>query len=492
MSILLAVAIALIYLLFLTRLYYWDGIVFAQAIEDAPGLDLSLVHPNHLVYNSVGYLFHRLLRLVGIDIRALVALQILNALLSATVAALLFAVLVRSLKSVYISICLTLLFAFAATWWKFSTDANAYIGSVLFMLVGFCLVRQTRPRPLLLALTFVAAIVFHELAVFFGIVLAVGLALQANTRHERIVSVVKFAVVSLVGTYLIFGGCFYLVSGKLSPISLFHWITHHSPDSEFTFNPLTNLQYVLRGHVRLFFGGRFNLLRGLMNPAIIGLIVILCVVTLALIYQLVRGIRDLPGLRPRFNNWTKERRELLLLSVIWISLYEVFLFFWLPQNTFYRLFYLPALILLPGLIIPEIQTRRYRLVLFVATLGLANFLFLIYPYTHVEKDPPLEFAYLMKSKWPPGTVVLYAAENSDQSLARYFTPETIWKKIDTSKTSELDQVLAESNASGKAVWLETTAVDNLSGKSWLDAHALKESLAELNNSAFRIRFVQVK
>ena len=68
LSILLAVAIAVIYLLFLIRLYYWDGIVFAQAIEDAPKLDLSLVHPNHLIYNSGGYLFYRLLRLVGIDI----------------------------------------------------------------------------------------------------------------------------------------------------------------------------------------------------------------------------------------------------------------------------------------------------------------------------------------------------------------------------------------------------------------------------------------
>jgi hypothetical protein len=40
---------AVIYLLFPTRVYYWDGIVFAQAIEDASRLNPSLVHPNHLI-----------------------------------------------------------------------------------------------------------------------------------------------------------------------------------------------------------------------------------------------------------------------------------------------------------------------------------------------------------------------------------------------------------------------------------------------------------
>jgi len=62
--------------------------------------------------------------------------------------------------------CLTLLFALSATWWKFSTDANAYIPSVFFLLLGFYLVLPDRkPRPLVLALTFFAAMCFHQLAV---------------------------------------------------------------------------------------------------------------------------------------------------------------------------------------------------------------------------------------------------------------------------------------------------------------------------------------
>src|SRR5829696_4054228 len=126
---LLFIAISVIYLLFPTRVYYWDGIAFAQAIEDAKSLNPSLVHPNHLIYNFAGYLFYKLLRSLGAEIRAVTALQILNSLLSAACARLFFAILFDTLRSVYVALCLTVLFAFSATWWKFSTDANAYIPS---------------------------------------------------------------------------------------------------------------------------------------------------------------------------------------------------------------------------------------------------------------------------------------------------------------------------------------------------------------------------
>jgi len=55
----LFVVTAAIYLCFPTKNYYWDGIAFAQMIEDAPKLNASLVHPNHLIYNVVGYISYR-------------------------------------------------------------------------------------------------------------------------------------------------------------------------------------------------------------------------------------------------------------------------------------------------------------------------------------------------------------------------------------------------------------------------------------------------
>ena len=78
-AMLLSLALLALYLAFPTKVYYWDGIVFAQAIEDAAGgSNLSLAHPNHLIYNVVGYVFYELLRVFNADLRAITALQILK------------------------------------------------------------------------------------------------------------------------------------------------------------------------------------------------------------------------------------------------------------------------------------------------------------------------------------------------------------------------------------------------------------------------------
>src|ERR1043165_7181838 len=108
---LLFFAILIIYLLFPTRVYYWDGITFAHDIEHATHLTPSLVHPNHLIYNFAGYICYRLLRSFNPEIRALTVLQLLNCLLGAICARVFFSILFATLRSLYLSVCLTLLFA---------------------------------------------------------------------------------------------------------------------------------------------------------------------------------------------------------------------------------------------------------------------------------------------------------------------------------------------------------------------------------------------
>jgi hypothetical protein len=492
----LCVATAVVYLLFPTRVYYWDGITFAQAIEGAQGLSVSLVHPNHLVYNFVGYSFYKVLHAIGFELRAITALQILNALLSAACAGVLFVILKDSLRSLYLSVCLTLLFAFSATWWKFSTDADAYIPSVLFLLVSFYLVLPDRkPSPVLLGLTFFVSMCFHQLAIVAYPVFALGVYLQdgAISIRRRVVHAALFSLVTLgliVGTYVLL---FYLATGTFAVGKLLRWTVSYSPDADTQFNLWSNLGYSLRGHVRLFFGGRFNLLRGIVNPAVIVLMVCFAVAVLFLIVQVLRSLRTL---RLRHLQLEPRIKTILLLSLLWTIVYVVFLFFWLPQNTFYRLFYLPALILLFGVALSSLENRvsvrRFRLAALVAAVALANFLFLIYPYSHVQKYPPLAFALQMNREWPTAMVIYYAAENSDAGLVRYFNPTTIWKRL---PSSALDAELTAIYREGATVWLETTAIDQLrsapGGARWLDAHARKESLKELNDASYRIRFVQV-
>jgi hypothetical protein len=484
-------AIAVIYLLFPTRVYYWDGIVFAQAIEDASGLNPSLVHPNHLIYNFAGYLFYKLLHSLGAEVRALTALQILNSLISAACARIFFSILFDTLRSFYVAMCLTVLFAFSATWWKFSTDANAYIPSVLFLLISFYLVLpRQKARPLLLAFTFFISLAFHQLALVMWPVLALGVYLQDGplSIKRRFLNVFYFSVVAGVLIFTTYAYLFYLASGTFDVQRLLGWTASYSPDADTRFNFWSNLQYSLRGQVRLFFGGRFNLLKGLVNPLVVLLIAAFIGAAGLVLFNALRrlAMTILIGRGPKLRLETRQK-TVLLLSLLWTSVYLVFLYFWLPQNTFYRVFYLPGLILLAGLLLVAAKNRtakRATLAMFVVAVALANFLFLIYPFSHVEKYPPLAFALQMNREWPPGTVIYYGAANSDQALVRYFNPSTQWKPLRPESITTL-----------VPAWLETTAIDQISstpaGAQWLNSHARNDSLKELNDGAYRIRFIQV-
>lgn len=503
LSWIIPLAILLIYLCFPTKQYFFDGVDFAQTVEDARGLDTSLIHPNHLFYEGFGYLIYKAVRGVGIDARALPVLQATNAVLSALAAFLLFQILRLSVRSLYLSGALTFLFAFSATWWKFSTDANAYVPSVLFILVSFYLILPTnKPRPLLLALCYSLSMCFHQLAVIFFPVLVLGLFLQiqALASRQRILTILKFSAAAFVITFGAYYYFFYLATGLLDFKILMRWMTSFSPDASFSFNAGSNLSYTLRGFTRLFFGGRFNLLRGLLNPFLIALIILTAILAALLILALIRNLK---GLKPRWQrawNYAAGQKPLVLLCALWILVYTAFLFIWLPHHTFYRLFYLPALILLLGLLLASGETikppaRTYAVALLVAVMSLANFLFLIFPYSHVQKYPPLALALEMNRVWPRGAVIYYALTNSDVSLFRYFNAQTAWKELNPIKTDELESELRNIYSAGGTAWLEVTAIEQListqEGAAWLAAHAREESRRELVDRAYKIKFVQV-
>lgn len=490
----LSLGLLALYLAFPTKAYYWDGVVFAQAIEDVASGSahvVSLAHPNHLVYNFVGYFFYRLLRSFGLgaNLRAITVLQILNSVFSAGSATVLFLILRDTLRSIYFAVCLTLLFALSATWWKFSTDANAYIPSVLFLLVSFYLVLpERRSRPLLCALSFFAAMCFHQLAVIAFPVFALGIYWQndALAPKRRLRNVIVFTAVSfvlIIGAYAL---AFYFATGSFDIGRLLRWTASYSPDADTHFAFWSNLGYSLRGQVRLFFGGRLNRLRGLANPFVLLLVALFYIAVLRLLYAVFANLLTLKR-RLREAHLTRIQRTVLSLAFVWTVVYLVFLFFWLPQNTFYRVFYLAGIIILLGLALSAVQTtasrRAFGTAAFVVAAGLANFLSVIYPYSHVEKYPPLEFAFEMNREWPRGTVVYYGAQNSDEALVRYFTPGTNW------------QLLPAEVPEKAGAWLETSAIDRLSstpeGVRWLETHTHPDSLRELNNGAYRIRFIQI-
>jgi hypothetical protein len=440
---------------------------------------------------------------LGFQPRALTVLQAANNVLGAVCALLLFHILRLSLRSLYLSCALTFLFAFSATWWKFATDANAYIPSVLFVVTSFYLTLPGRkPRPWLAAVAFSLAMCFHQLAVIFFPALLLGLFLQAGVldARARIIVIFKFGMAAFVLTFGVYYCCFYLATGTLDFKKLLRWMTSFSPDASFSFNAASNLGYTLRGFARLFFGGRVNLLKGLFNPFIIALIVALIALAALLVLTIARNLKTFATRWRRALKSAAAARPLLLLCALWIAVYTIFLFVWLPQHTFYRLFYLPAIILLIGLLHAGGETlrppaRTYALALIVAVMSLSNFLFQIFPYSHTEKYAPLVLALEMNRDWPQGTVVYYAATNSDNSLFQYFNPPTKWKQLSSDKAADLEGELQRVYDEGGAAWLDDSALAQFSstaeGAAWLALRARAETRRELVDRAYRIRFVQI-
>jgi hypothetical protein len=354
-----------------------------------------------------------------------------------------------------------------------------------------------KPRPLLVALIFSTAVLLHQLAVIAYPAFALALFWQASatSSKRRTLLVLQFCILSFLLVFSTYYYCFYLVTGTWSAARFARWVTSFSPDASFSFNFLANLGYTVRGNVRLFFSARLSLLRGLLNPAIVVVIAVFVVAVIVLLFAMIRGTR-LRNFSAR-NIWPRLFGERSMkLYLLWIGLYVAFLFFWLPHNTFYRLFYLPPIILLIG---AWLTTGRghdkpaYRLGIFVACMALSNFLFFIYPNSHAEKNPPLSMALEMNSVWQPGTVVYFYSENSDNNLVAYFNPAIEWRPMRNldQMSRELKQVYDE----GKTAWLEASAIDQLrtnkESTQWLTSHGRSETWRERKAGGYNVKFIQV-
>ncbi|HWS99989.1 MAG TPA: hypothetical protein VN256_07065 [Pyrinomonadaceae bacterium] len=499
LPLLLSAGVLLLYLPLLTKNYYWDGIFFSRVIEEARGLDVTLLHPNHLIYNVVGYLFYKLAQGAGLQVRAVEVLQILNCIFGAASAYVLFRILQDCFRSVYLSTTLTLLFAVSATWWKFATDADSYIPSVFFLLVSFYFVLPHRePRPFLAAAAHAASMLFHQLAIFFFPVAVLGILLQTTSQptKRRIINVIKYAAAAFILTFPAFLYSFYLITGGLEVAPLVRWLTTFSPEHGFTFSFSDNLTYTLRGHSRLIAGGRLSFLRDLGGPFMYAMTALLLLVAAAFFYKLFRHFKEL---RTGFRAAPEDRarlRALRLLCGAWIVCYVVFLFFFIPQNTFYRLFYLPALVVLAGSFIAPYEAapnhaHRYRAALFVAMLAIANLTFTAYPYALVRATPPLALALELNKSWPKGAVVYFAQWNSDNELIRYFNPQTVWREVNR---ETFEKEIKE--AGGASAWMDTTLIElylpTPEGRNWLDAHAVRRPEHELVNDKYKLRFYEIK
>lgn len=450
-ALLLFAAVSLLYLSFPTQNYYWDGIFFAQIIEEDPG-GLWYLHPNHLLYNPLGRMLWLGLNAVGMDLRALTVLQVLSSLTGAAAVAVLFCVLLDLETSPYTALCLSLALAFSATWWKFATDASSYVPATLLLVLCLrLLVKKDRPQFVLTGLIHSAAMLLHQLAILFypAAVLAFWSRTAGQPRRERLKGIASYTLAAAIPTGVTYVLAFAFKNDHWTVREFARWVASYSPDASFSFALGKNLATSVVGHVRLVLGGNMRLVMDQRSP-------VSAVAAVALVATLLILIRRFVQKPPQSLPLLENLRRLLPALAVWWAVYVVFLLVWLPHNTFYRLFYLPALVLMAAGFVHGPKTKYNRLALSVAALFLVNFGFYIYPQSRPGTNPSVVIADEMRGVWKPGDVVYWDVYAADNRTIRYFSPEVEWKELWGRAYINL---LEDSFAHSTGLWFDSVALE---------------------------------
>lgn len=487
---LLLIAIAILYAAFLTRTYYWDGVLFSLEIEGVHGNKLPraiLFHPNHLLYSALGYWLYSAALVCGFNLRAITVLQIFNIFVSAAAGFLVFVLSKRVTNSFSIALFCWLLFAFGATWWKFSTDADSYILSVLFLILTIIFVLESPPRFFPAALCHTAAMLFHELAVFsyFPVIAAIALD-SRRSKTNRFWASITYSVVTGACVAAAYFLCYSQTDRAMYP-SLFAWITSYASDSGFTHSLAQITGSYLTSYVKLFLGGRLSLIRDYFSVAVC-LSLTICFAMLVWALFLFRRARAFPAMNP-------DSRTIFVLWA-WFLPYAIFLASWDPGSAFHKLFVWPPIILLIGTYIAfrkRLTGHIYAFHALAVAIAAWNFGAFIYPHSRASADPVLVFAQTLDRQLPRNATVYYRALDPDDWYLEYFAPGRTWSPLPQHSNSWQQQLRTPTAG---PVCLETTALDELEKNPLHTAQILPEMDSvrrwDLVNSRHNIRLECLK
>ncbi len=437
--------VLVLYLSFLTRTYYWDGVLFALNIESVSRDEAplaALIHPNHLLYSGLGYVAYDAASRFGIQLRAITILQIINAIASTALAYLLYRAVQRYSGSNLTALAACMLFAFGATWWKFSTDADAYIASVLLLSIAVALAMDG--KGFLAGFSHAVAMLMHQLAIFGCVPILI--ALFVYRRKIRLFPVYLVAAIApVLAAYLIA----YRSADHHTYPTLLAWVASSSTESKTTHSFTQLLGTNAVSYLKLFAGGRLNLVRQFLSiPMYVSLASCVCF----LVYGVWLWFKAQPnGSAPAGDS----RLKLVLWS--WLTPYILFLSWFEPGNAFYKLFIWPPIVVLLSL---AMRTRRKAALSLALAVASWNFGAFIFPHSQSRADPVLEFAEKVNRELPKSATIYYREFVPDDWYLRYFAPGRQWIPLPPKETAAPGPVCFETTA------LDVVGVPGVSKLRW--------------------------
>ena len=472
----LALFLLLVYTALPTRNHYWDGIGFALNIEgveqDESGHYFSgevlgpvYYNPNHLMYNAIGRGLYLPLKSIAPGIRALDVLVLWSNLSSVAASCILFHLLLRVTARYMVSIWLTLLFAFSATWWKFSTDANAYVpGTAALMICALLVAQRKRPSVLLIGLFHALAMLIHQIAICFypAMLVAIWAHRAWPNRIARARAALVYTAVSagsVAGVYL--AVWFLALQRPADPRMFLEWITSNGSDVLSRKPFFAHATDMLLANLRTLFGGRVSLAVAHIDVRLlipVAVTVALCAVSI------VRALWQREWRRPL---WTLP--DGVHFPLVWLAGFLAFLSVWLTEYPYYRLFCLPAFVLLMGSLLRRTNLRgrqlSHPLPSFVVLMASLNLVMYIGPYAQVEASPPLHLALQARAIWTSDVVVYYERFTCDNWWMKYFNMGTKWRKADLGRPRLLAEEVLGIIESGRRVFFDTGVLTHLEANS---------------------------
>jgi hypothetical protein len=327
------------------------------------------------------------------------------------------------------------------------------------------------------SIVFTSALLIHQLAIFFLPAAVFAIYVQdphrSPNRWDRVRTACAFTLISGIGTLVVYAAAFLSVP---RPSSFLAWITTRASDAQFSFHLFKNILISVSNWIQLFFIGRPSLVDYSELSALI--LIAICAMALLLWMRAVR--RTVPW------HFQIYQPVLFRFAATWFIVYAIFLLFWLPNNTFYKLFALPAIILaIASCILPKISWSAFSVFpVFVVFLGSFNLVFGIVPYSRLSANPAVEFAVRLNQVMRSGDWVYYSNFNTDDWLACYFNPQTRWEPLPAGP------IIDDRLKKGAVIWLDTTAIDSLSKSSpgWLKNRTRNTDRRNLVNEKHHIEF----
>jgi hypothetical protein len=493
MPVVIGGSLGLIYVMTLTANYFWDGITFASWIEKvASGQDgaTRLFHQNHLLYNGVGYVLYRVARGIGLSVRALTVLQLANAVFGSFAIALFFQIAERMMRNRYAAVLSSIVLGLSAVWWKLSTDADAYILSVLLILVCLKTLLGPSPRWYIAGLALAGAMLIHELASLFLLAAIVAVFSSKNIRQKLRFACGMCGLAWLI-TLIVYYACAATLHGMTDPLAVVRWAVSNPSRATLSLNPLHGLLTTPRRNIDAIIGHDFAFFisrRGVFSSIIASATIIAALVLAFKAVRTIDFLRLAHSVRPAARLMERWKQSVPTL-IAWIIPYVVFLLFFEPEDFYYPLFYVPALALLFGLVLSNYHLTSARSsarssandssgigALAVVVLALFNLVFLIVPYMRQDSNRLVTAAKAAHEVWNERTVIYFADHNEADTTFQYFNDQTVWRRVPKASPAEIESQIEFTSRQGGEVWLNRGAIE-LIDPEWLARYACGKRIA---------------